>query len=102
MALGGANGERPRIIGYWIRRRRKALDLTQEDLAEIVGCSASVIRKIERDERRPSRQLAELLARHLEIEPAEAARFIQAARAELSPLRLADPAQITDSLASVP
>jgi predicted ATPase/transcriptional regulator with XRE-family HTH domain/Tfp pilus assembly protein PilF len=79
-------------FGYWIRRRRKALDLTQDDLAQRVGCSTSVVRKIERDERRPSRQLAELLARHLEIAPEEGGRFIQAARAELSPLRLADPA----------
>jgi predicted ATPase/transcriptional regulator with XRE-family HTH domain/Tfp pilus assembly protein PilF len=78
-------------FGYWIRRRRKALDLTQDDLAQRVGCSTSVIRKIERDERRPSRQMADLLARHLEIVPEERANFVQAARAELSPIRLAAP-----------
>jgi predicted ATPase/transcriptional regulator with XRE-family HTH domain len=82
-------------FGYWIRRRRKALDLTQDDLALRVGCSTSVIRKIERDERRPSRQLAELLARHLELLPDENARFVLAARAELSPLRLADPTELS-------
>jgi predicted ATPase len=28
-------------FGYWIRRQRKALDLTQQALAERVGCSLS-------------------------------------------------------------
>jgi transcriptional regulator with XRE-family HTH domain len=42
-------------FGYWIRRQRKALDLTQQDLADRVGCSLTAIKKIEADERRPSR-----------------------------------------------
>ena len=54
-------------FGNWIRRRRKALDITQEELARRVGCSSSLIFKIESDRRRPSRQIAELLAGHLEI-----------------------------------
>ena len=54
-------------FGTWIKRRRKALDLTQHELAQRVGCSVSLIFKIESDERRPSRQIAELLATHLEI-----------------------------------
>jgi transcriptional regulator with XRE-family HTH domain len=40
-------------FGYWIRRQRKALDLTQQVLAERVGCSVAAIKKIESDERRP-------------------------------------------------
>ena len=47
-------------FGAWIQQRRKALDLTQDELARRVGCSPSAIRKIESDERRPSRQVAEL------------------------------------------
>jgi len=39
-------------FGYWLRRRRKALDLTQEALAGRVSCSVFSIRKIEADERR--------------------------------------------------
>jgi transcriptional regulator with XRE-family HTH domain len=54
-------------FGNWIKRRRKALDLSQQDLAERVGCSVSAIFKIESDERRPSRQIAELLAEQLQI-----------------------------------
>src|SRR4051794_20673543 len=41
-------------FGTWLRRRRKALDLTQADLARRVGCTASLLRKLEAEERRPS------------------------------------------------
>jgi predicted ATPase/transcriptional regulator with XRE-family HTH domain/TPR repeat protein len=64
------------------------LDLTQEELAQIVGCSKSAIRKIEADERRPSRQIAALLAERLEIAPEERSQFIKVARAELSAVRI--------------
>jgi transcriptional regulator with XRE-family HTH domain len=40
-------------FGNWLRQRRKALDLTQADLADQVGCSKIMISKIEADERRP-------------------------------------------------
>ena len=69
-------------FGHWIKRRRKALDLTQEDLAKRVGCSLSTLVKIEADARRPSRQIAELLARHLEIQPEQLDLFIRIARQE--------------------
>ena len=71
-------------FGYWIRRRRKALDLTQEELARRAGCSLGAIRKLEGDERRPSRELAESLARVLEVPPEEHAAFLKVARAELA------------------
>jgi transcriptional regulator with XRE-family HTH domain len=32
-------------IGAWMKRRRKALDLTQKDLADRVGCSTTTIHK---------------------------------------------------------
>jgi transcriptional regulator with XRE-family HTH domain len=73
--------ERTNSFGYWLRRRRKALDLTQEELARGVSCSRFAIRKIEADERRPSRRLAERLADRLAIAPEERDRFLEAARA---------------------
>src|SRR5262245_37160212 len=79
-------------FGYWVRRRRKALDLTQDALGQLVGCSVMTIRKIEGDIRRPSRQIAERLAECLEIPPHERASFIKAARAELAVDRLSAPA----------
>ena len=69
-------------FGYWVRRRRKALDLTQTALAQRVGCSVVTIRKIERDERRPSLQMAELLANHLVIPEADQKKFLRMARGE--------------------
>src|SRR5215510_14040284 len=59
--------ERTSSFGYWLRRRRKALDLTQDDLARQVACSLETIKKIETDLRRPSRQMAERLADCLAI-----------------------------------
>jgi len=79
-------------LGYWIRRRRKALDLTQAKLADQVGCAVATIKKIEGDERRPSRQMAERLADCLGIPAAEREAFLQVARAEVALHRVAMPA----------
>lgn len=67
-------------FGYWLRRRRKAHDLTQHRLAELVGCTEAMIRRIEADERRPSSQLAERLAEALVVAPVDRATFLRAAR----------------------
>ena len=55
------------IGGELSEQRRKALDLTQADLADQVGCSTVTVRKIEADERRPSKQISERLADVLAI-----------------------------------
>ncbi|MFL5806959.1 MAG: ATP-binding protein [Roseiflexaceae bacterium] len=69
-------------FGRWLKSRRRTLDLTQDELARQVGCSVVTIRKLESDERRPSRQIAERLAVCLRIAPHERATFIGLARAE--------------------
>ena len=69
-------------FGVWLRRRRKTLDLTQEDLARQVGISVTTVRKLEADERRPSRQVAQLLAEAIKIAPEDTELFIKVARAE--------------------
>jgi len=71
-------------FGLWLQKRRKALDLTREELAQRVGCSISALRKIESDERRPSKQLAELIASVLDIPAEERSIFIKIARGDLS------------------
>jgi predicted ATPase/transcriptional regulator with XRE-family HTH domain len=71
-------------FGYWVRRRRKALDLTQEELAGQVYCALSTIKKIELNERHPSRQMAERLAESLHIQDQEREVFLKAASTELS------------------
>jgi len=74
--------DRTDSFGYWLRRRRKALDLTQDALAQRVFCSNFTIRKIEADERRPSRALAERLSVALAIPESEQRAFLEAARAQ--------------------
>ncbi|HWQ15315.1 MAG TPA: helix-turn-helix transcriptional regulator [Roseiflexaceae bacterium] len=74
------------------RQRRKLLDMTRERLAQCVGCSVSALRKIEDDERRSSRPLAERLAACLVIAPADRPTFLSVARADLRAERLPPPA----------
>jgi transcriptional regulator with XRE-family HTH domain len=69
-------------FGRWLRARRRTLDLTQDDLARQVGCSVVTIRKIEADERRPSRQIAERLVDCLQIAADQRPAIITLARAE--------------------
>ena len=78
----------PFSFGEWLKSRRKSLDLTQEELAQRSACSVFALRKIESGERRPSRQLAGLLAAALEIPPDDQKTFIQLARSELKLERL--------------
>ena len=79
-------------FGAWVRQRRRALDLTREELAAQIGCAAVTIRHIETDERRPSKQLAARLADSLQLSAEERPTFVQAARGELATDRLAAPA----------
>ncbi len=82
-------------FGYWVRRRRKAMDLTRATLAQRVGCAEVTIKKIELDERRPSRQMAELLAIHLAIPDAEQDTFFRMARGEFVAAVASPPADIS-------
>jgi len=90
----------PVFFGEWVKKRRKALDLTQEELAQRAGCSVFALRKIESGERRPSKQLAELLADSLEIPSEEKQTFVRVARGETSLERLHLPS-LDSSLASL-
>ena len=72
--------EKANSFGYWVRRQRKARDLTQQALAERVACSLAAIKKIEQDERRPSPQIAGLLADVLGVPASEREIFLEVAR----------------------
>ena len=82
----------PPFFHTWIKHRRQELDLTQVQLAKRASCSVFAIRKIEMGERRPSRQLAGLLAQALDIPPEYQPTFIKVARGELGVERLPSPA----------
>jgi predicted ATPase/transcriptional regulator with XRE-family HTH domain len=81
---GGAEPD-PGAFGPWLKRRRRALDLTQEGLAEATGYSVETVRKVEAGSLRPSRQLATLLAEALELPAAEQAAFVAWARSSGAP-----------------
>lgn len=66
-------------LGLWVKTLRTTQRWTQRELAEQIGCSVSTISKIEIDERYPSRQLAQLLAYHLEVPSDELATFLEMA-----------------------
>ncbi len=72
-------------FGTWLRRRRRALALSQTELGTQVGCSAALIRKIESGERRVSRQVAAGLAACLGLDADEAVDFVQRARLGQAP-----------------
>src|SRR4051794_3794801 len=77
-------------FGSWLKARRRGLSLTQAKLGQQIGYASETVRKVESDELRPSRQMAERLAEALNIAPDEQERFIRFARdektANLAPL----------------
>jgi len=82
--------QREDSFGTWLKQRRSSLGLTQDRLAQLAHCSPATIRKIESGLRRPSKDIAALLATHLDIPTDEYASFISFARGV--PLRdLCDP-----------
>lgn len=68
------------LFGQWLKERRDTLGLTQDELAQRIGCSPETIRKFEAGTRRPSRQIAELLADSFHIAPDELETFLKFAR----------------------
>ncbi|MBX0326089.1 tetratricopeptide repeat protein [Oscillochloris sp. ZM17-4] len=72
-------------FGRWIKLRRTTLDLTQPTLADRVGCSPSLLRKLESGTRHPTRQMAERLIRTLDAPPDQHAALLALAFDELPP-----------------
>lgn len=72
-------------FGRWIKERRQALGYTQKEVAWQTGCSIETIRKIEAGQRKPSRQVADLLATCLEVAPEERPAFFSFARQGAEP-----------------
>ena len=70
-------------FGEWLKRRRKFLGLTQEQLALQLNCSTIMLRKVEAGERRPSAQLIEQLAKILNVPQSEQGKFQNFARGNL-------------------
>jgi len=75
-------------FGEWLQQQRRQRRLTREEFAKRVGCSVSALQKIEYGERRPSAQIAELMANCLDVPLEERSIFVRVARGELSVNRL--------------
>jgi predicted ATPase/DNA-binding XRE family transcriptional regulator/Tfp pilus assembly protein PilF len=69
-------------FGDWLKQRRKETGLTQKELASRAFCSVETIKKIEADQRRPSRALAESLAGALGWPAGHLEIFIECARGQ--------------------
>lgn len=67
-------------FGLWLKKRRRILDLTQDDLAARATCSVNTIRKIESGALIPSRDLALEIARALQLPPETHSEFVRFAR----------------------
>ncbi len=72
-------------FGGWLKRQRKVLGWTQEQLALQVSCSMSALRKIEAGQRRASVQTAELFAQAFNIPSNERSAFLKFARGDWQP-----------------
>jgi len=69
-------------FGEWLKRQRSGRGLTQDQLAQQIGCAAITLRKIEAEERRPSVQIVERLAEIFNIPLNEQTNFLRFARGD--------------------
>lgn len=99
-ALSGSSADLS--FGDWVKERRKFLGLSRRALAARIGCSAVTIVKIEGGERRPSDQVAALLAKGLELSPEEELDFVAFARRFLAPASAQTPERAIPSLPVAP
>jgi len=67
--LAGVDGELQRTVGRNIRRIRAARELSQEELAELIGNHRTYVGSVERGERNLSLRSLERLAAGLGVDP---------------------------------
>lgn len=61
------NAKLPKVLGKRIRKKRKELDLTQEDVAYRVGISRAYMGYIEQGRNVPSLEVLEKIAKVLKV-----------------------------------
>jgi transcriptional regulator with XRE-family HTH domain len=67
-------------FGEWLRQRRHILDLTQQELADQVGCARITLRRIESGALKPSKELAQILLEKLGTPEADRETWLRFAR----------------------
>lgn len=89
-------------FGQRLKARRKALLLDQAGLAQRVGIALSTLQSFEQDRRRPSADVIDLLAQHLELSAEEQAAFASSALSGASaPTPATTPTNLPASLTSL-
>jgi len=71
-------------FGNWLRQRRRILDLTQQDFADLLGCARITLTRIEADTLKPSKQLASIILEKVGISVEEQDAWIRFARGQTS------------------
>src|SRR5512134_2253819 len=67
-------------FGTWLRKQRRALDLSRQAFADQVGCAEVTLRRIEAGTLKPSKELASILLEKLGAPKAEWPQWIAFAR----------------------
>ena len=67
-------------FGTWLRKQRRALDLSQKSLADQVGCAEVTLRRIETDRLKPSKELANIILDKIGVPDADRPEWISFAR----------------------
>jgi predicted ATPase/DNA-binding XRE family transcriptional regulator len=68
------------FFGEWLRQRRHILDLTQQELADRIGCARITLRRIEAGTLKPSKGLAEILLKELGVPSTNLEAWLRFAR----------------------
>ncbi len=67
-------------FGVWLRKQRRALDLTRQAFADQVGCAEVTLRRIEAGTLKPSKELASILLEKLGVPETKWPQWIAFAR----------------------
>lgn len=68
------NARLPRVVGKKVRKRRRELGITQEELADKVGISRVYAGYIEQGRHAPSLEVLEKIAKALKVRPSDLLR----------------------------
>ena len=88
-------------FGTWLRKQRRALDLSRKAFADQVGCAEVTLRRIEAGALKPSKELAGLLLEKLGIPETEHPHWISFARG-LSALPLSSTQSSNEPITNLP
>ncbi len=67
-------------FGVWLRKQRRALDLSRQVFANQVGCAEVTLRRIEDGSLKPSKELVGIILEKLSIPESERSQWVSFAR----------------------